>query len=70
MPLENLLPISDAVIAHAQLFHSRCIGQNMRLHSAQEGVPSLEGARIAIIGVRENRGAVDLLVGTQDYSCI
>ncbi|MAZ28195.1 MAG: arginase [Cytophagaceae bacterium] len=70
MPLENLLPISDAVIAHAQLFHSRCIGQNMRLHSAQEGVPSLEGARIAIIGVRENRGAVDVLDEKPDFSAI
>lgn len=70
MPLETLLPISDAVIAHAQLFHNQCLGQNMLLHSAQDGMPDLDGVRIAIVGIRENRGGIDLLDEKPDFSSI
>ena len=70
MPLENLLPVSDAVVAHAQLFHSQSLGSAIKVHSSKEGMPDLEGVNLAIIGVRENRGDIDLLEEHLDFSAI
>ncbi|WP_416444539.1 formimidoylglutamase [Leeuwenhoekiella sp. A16] len=70
MPLENLLPVSDAVVAHAQLFHSQSLGSAIKVHSSKEGIPDLEGVNLAIIGVRENRGDIDLLEEHLDFSAI
>ena len=70
MPLENLLPVSDAVVAHAQLLHAQSLGNTIRVHSTKEGMPDLEGVNLAIIGVRENRGDIDLLEEHIDFSAI
>ena len=70
MPLENLLPVSDAVVAHAQLFHSQSLGSAIKVHSSKEGMPDLDGVNLAIIGVRENRGDIDLLEDHLDFSAI
>ncbi|MEH6408470.1 MAG: arginase family protein, partial [Leeuwenhoekiella sp.] len=70
MPFENLLPVSDAVIAYARLFHSQSLGNFIKIHTSKAGMPDLEDVKVAIIGVRENRGDVDLLEENLDFSAI
>lgn len=70
MPFENLLPVSDAIVAHTQLLNSQSLGHAIRIHSSKEGMPDMEGVNIAIIGVRENRGDIDLLEEPIDFSAI
>ena len=57
MAFENLTPISDAVVAHAALFNEQSLFNQIKLHTRQNGMPELQELQIAIIGVRENRGA-------------
>ena len=55
MAFEVLLPIPDLALAHIQLQHHQSLGNNIRLHSEQEGLPELVGVRIAIVCLREKR---------------
>lgn len=55
MDLDFLLPVADVALAHIQLMHPQCLGNTLRIHSDQEGIPDLEGVQIVIIGLRENR---------------
>lgn len=57
MAFENLTPISDAVVAHGALFNEQSLFNQIKLHTRQNGMPELQELQIAIIGVRENRGA-------------
>ena len=68
MPFDDLLPVNDAVVAHAQLFNKKCIGNILKVHTAQDGIPDLEGVDIVILGLRENRGAPDSLDRPLDFS--
>ncbi len=70
MPFENLLPVSDAVVAHTQLLNNQSLGHIIRIHSSKEGMPDMEGVKIALIGVRENRGDIDLLEEPIDFSAV
>lgn len=55
MSLEFLKPLNDTVITHAGLQPSETIASNIRLHTIQDGLPSLKGVSLVIIGVLENR---------------
>ncbi|RXG14629.1 arginase family enzyme [Leeuwenhoekiella aestuarii] len=70
MAFENLLPVSDAVIAHAALLHEQSLFSQIKIHSRQDGLPELEELQIAIIGVRENRGAVDQIDIPVDFTSV
>ncbi|RXG12682.1 formimidoylglutamase [Leeuwenhoekiella aestuarii] len=70
MAFENLLPVSDAVIAHAALLHEQSLFSQIKIHSRQDGLPELEELQIAIIGVRENRGAVEQIDIPVDFTSV
>ncbi|WP_298951809.1 formimidoylglutamase [uncultured Nonlabens sp.] len=55
MSLEFLKPLNDTVVTHAGLQPSETIASNIRLHTIQDGLPSLNGVSLVIIGVLENR---------------
>jgi len=61
MAFEVLLPIPDVALAHVQLQHHQSLGNNMRLHSDQDGFPDLDGVDVVIICLRENRRAWELV---------
>ena len=61
MTFDFLLPVTDVAIAHIQLLHHQCIGNTIRVHSDREGFPDLNGVKIALIGLRENRRDQDHL---------
>ncbi len=54
MALEFLSPLSKELLDYAQNCPKGAIGSHLKLHSAQ-GVPSLEGVQLALIGILENR---------------
>ena len=54
---EFLAPVKDIVIAHLALQSSLCIGNKINIHTNSEGFPDLEVAKLAILGVQEDRNS-------------
>jgi arginase family enzyme len=61
MNFNFLSPVSDTVLAHNELLSEQALGKKMKIHSTQNGIPSLEGVKLAIIGVKENRNDVNYM---------
>ncbi|WP_372752112.1 formimidoylglutamase [Mariniflexile sp.] len=61
MNFNFLSPVSDVVLAHNELLSMQALGRKIKIHSAQKGLPDLEGAKIAIIGVLENRNDINYI---------
>jgi arginase family enzyme len=58
MDFEFLSPVEDVVMAHSQLLPKQSLGRSIAIHTKQTGVPDIEGASLAIIGINEFRNAV------------
>ena len=54
-----LFPIKETVVAHLVLQSPQALGNEIVIHSTQEGFPELDDVKIAIFGVQEDRNAVD-----------
>ncbi|CAM1351969.1 formimidoylglutamase [Tenacibaculum insulae] len=50
-------PIKDTVVAHLMSQSIASFGQNIEIHTAENGFPDLSGINIAILGVKDGRGA-------------
>lgn len=61
MNFNFLSPVSDAVLAHNELLSQQALGKKIRIHSAQNGIPDLDGVKLAIVGVKENRNDVNYI---------
>ena len=61
MNFNFLSPVSDSVLAHNELLSQQALGKKIKIHSAQLGIPDLEGTDIAILGVIESRNDVDYI---------
>jgi arginase family enzyme len=61
MNLDFLTPVKDTIIAHLVLQSAQSLGRDIEVHSSQNGLPELEDVQIAIVGVQEDRNAVDNL---------
>ena len=70
MSFEILLPVDEAVVAHAALLSDQSIGKNLKIHSKKGGLPSREDALIAIIGVGEDRNTIDNFGSGLDLSTV
>ena len=57
MNQDFLSPVEDVVIADLMLQSPSCLGHNIQIHSTEEGFPELEGLKIAILGVQEDRNS-------------
>jgi formiminoglutamase len=57
MMQDFLSPVKESVVAHLEILSPLCIGKTVRIHSHQEGFPSLENVQIAILGVQEDRNS-------------
>lgn len=69
MALEFLKPLSDAAVAHAKMQPKQTIAESILLHTISNGLPSLSGVQLVIIGVLENRRDANALfqVETLDH---
>ncbi len=70
MSFEFLTPVSEEVIMHASLLADQTIGSQIEIHSQEQGIPDLEGVKIALIGVSENRNDVNFQYGEIDFDAI
>lgn len=61
MNFNFLSPVSEAVLAHNELLSTQALGKKIKIYSKQQGFPDLEGARIAIVGVLENRNDINYI---------
>lgn len=68
MNFNFLSPVSDDVLAHAELLTNQALGKKIKVHSQQNGLPELNNAQIAIIGVAENRNDVDYIGEELNFS--
>lgn len=59
MEFEFLRPINTALLDQVQKQHPDSLGRQMRLHSAEEGLPDIDNCKIALFGVFENRRCVN-----------
>jgi len=57
MNFEYLKPVDDDLLAYAKLQANQNFGQSIEIHTIQNGFPSLENKKMAIIGVNEGRAA-------------
>lgn len=57
MNQDFLSPVKESVLAHLMVQSSLCLGNNIKIHSEQEGFPDLENVQIAILGVQEDRNS-------------
>ena len=56
MNLEFLTPIKDSLASNfEELFNPGSLGRSIRIHSRSDGLPSLDGVSIAILGIKEDR---------------
>ncbi len=70
MSFEILLPVDDAIVAHTALLSNQSLGKNVIIHSKQLGLPEMEVAQLAIIGVLEDRNTIDNFGSGKDISAI
>jgi arginase family enzyme len=61
MNFNFLSPVSDAVLAHNELLSEQALGKKMKIHSSHHGIPDLDGVKLAIVGVKENRNDVNYM---------
>ncbi len=61
MSFEFLVPVSDLVAAHTKLLSDHSLGKQIKIHTADNGVPDLKKTDIAILGIQENRNDVNFL---------
>lgn len=54
MDFEYLSPINEELVEEISSDAQR-LGNQVKLHTSQQGVPDLEGVKIAIVGIKENR---------------
>ncbi len=68
MNFNFLAPVSDAILAHNELLSPQALGRKIKIHSSQNGIPDIEDARIAIIGVLESRNDVNYIGETFNFN--
>ncbi|MBQ4912908.1 formimidoylglutamase [Maribacter sp. MMG018] len=70
MAFDFLVPVEDKVLAHCELLPAQAIGRNTHIHTANDGLPVLANATVAIFGVRESRNAFEKKNEKLDVSAI
>lgn len=61
MNFNFLSPVADAVLAHNELLSEQALGKKIKIHSSQQGIPDLDGVKLVIVGVKENRNDVNYM---------
>jgi len=56
-----LTPVNKSSIAHAVLSSNLSLGNQIKIHTQEKGLPEINGNEIAIIGVKEDRNSINNL---------
>jgi len=57
MSLESLIPVSEEALSSMVLNPNQALGKNIEIHTAQQGLPELDGCSIGIVGLSEIRNS-------------
>ena len=61
-PFDDLLkPVDEHLIVHNELMSPLILGNRIKIHSAENGIPDLDSVKIALLGIPEERNSVDYL---------
>ena len=61
-PFDDLLkPVDEHLIVHNELMSPLILGNRIKIHSTENGIPDLDTAKIALLGIPEERNSVDYL---------
>tara|TARA_S200000501_G_scaffold223025_1_gene209154 strand:+ start:9 stop:1196 length:1188 start_codon:yes stop_codon:yes gene_type:complete len=61
-PFDDLLkPVDEHLIVHNELMSPLILGNRIKIHSAENGIPELDSVKIALLGIPEERNSVDYL---------
>ncbi|HLS31816.1 MAG TPA: formimidoylglutamase [Flavobacteriaceae bacterium] len=69
MYLDFLNPVDQEVLSGLKTLHPSCLGKKIAIHSASD-FPDLEGVKVALLGIRENRREQLRLRDTFDFNSI
>ncbi len=58
---DYLKPVSTVALAHLVLHPELSLGHTLKIHTKEEGLPEIKGGEIVIIGVNEDRNALNNL---------
>ena len=56
-----LKPVDEHLIVHNELMSPLILGNRIKIHSAENGIPDLDTGMIALLGIPEERNSVDYL---------
>ncbi len=57
MNQDFLSPVHESALKHLERHSPYCLGNTIRIHSQEEGFPELDGVKLAIFGVKEDRNS-------------
>jgi len=61
-PFDDLLkPVDEHLIVHNELMSPLILGNRIKIHSVENGIPDLDSVKIALLGIPEERNSVDYL---------
>ena len=61
-PFDDLLkPVDEHLIVHNELMSPLILGNRIKIHSEENGIPDLDSVKIALLGIPEERNSVDYL---------
>lgn len=70
MSFDFLRPVSNDVLVQNEQIAEQALGHKIKIHSDEDGFPDLEGVKIAIFGVQENRNDVNYRGNTINFNTI
>ncbi|WP_459211548.1 formimidoylglutamase [Aquimarina rhabdastrellae] len=70
MSFEFLTPVNEEVLIHASSLPEQTIGSQIKIHTQEQGIPNLEGIKIVIIGISENRNGTNFQLGDIEFTSV
>ena len=68
-PFDNLLnPVDEQILLHNDLVSSLILGNKIKIHTSERGIPDLDNVDIALIGVNEYRNSVNYVGDEQNLN--
>jgi len=65
-----LKPVNQSTLAHIVLNSNLSLGQQIKIHTQENGIPKIVGNELAIIGIKEDRNSINNLGTGSDLSQI
>ncbi|RZS99815.1 formimidoylglutamase [Aquimarina brevivitae] len=70
MSYEFLSPVSDSVIAHSAIVSEYALGNVIKIHSKESGLPELNDVQVALLGIKENRNDLNYMGASVSFDTV